>query len=400
MSEASFSNFWRNLFSGLRAEARYVLTHPKAWIVGLALPIFWCLLLIGTFSSSLMRELPLALVNADRSVESTALVLQLDALPSVKVESFDSPAQALKAVRSGRYYGYIHIPENFTRESYSARGAALELYLNKSVYAIGVTLEIDIKQALLAYQKDVMAKLALTTGVGEANAQRWLNTVAVNTVNLGNIPMNFQAYLLPTLIPGILHLAMILMTVTSLIRYFWDNEPEREFGLSPGTIAATALGKVAFWWMSYSTMGLSYLAWFAGYGAWALPESQIGLWALALIILMLAMGCIALLLTGLFIRMSPIIALSFATAYTAPIYPFTGFSFPLESMDKGAQFFSQWLPLTHFLRLQSEAWILGSPAGTWIVSLGILLGFAGVALSIGLPLFVYQTRQIMKAKGL
>lgn len=394
MSVAFFSNLWRCIIAGFLRETRYVISHPKAWIVGIVLPALWCLLLIGCFSPALMHRLPVALVNQDRSAESTALVSRLESLPSIKLDAFESPSQALSEMKSGRYYGYIHIPENFTRDMYSTRSSALEIYLNKSVYAIGVTLEIDVKQALLDYQKEAIERLALSTGVTQTQANRWLNTINVNTVNLGNIAMNFQAYLLPTLIPGILHLAMILMTITSLIRYFWDKEPHKEFGKSHAVIAGTALAKVLFWWSVYSVMGLVYLAWFAGYSGWALPESNILLWVVALLLLFFAMGCIALLLTALFIHLSPIIALSFATGYTAPIYPFTGFSFPLDSMTPGAQLFSRCLPLTYFIRLQSDAWILGSSFNAWFPTLAALLTFSIISLAIGLPLMVCQTRKM------
>ena len=55
-------------------------------------------------------------------------------------------------------------------------------------------------------------------------------------------------------------------------------------------------------------------------------------------------------------------------------------------MTTGAQLLAQTFPMTHFLRLQSEAWVLHPPVGTWLTDWFILAAFGVFALSVGLPL--------------
>lgn len=85
--------------------------------------------------------------------------------------------------------------------------------------------------------------------------------------------------------------------------------------------------------------------------------------------------------------------MSVAIGTTAPIFPFTGFSFPLDSMDSVAQLLAQFLPLTWYLRLHSSQWVLGSDLSHTIHLLSMLSLFVIIPAAVGLALLPMRMRK-------
>ena len=65
----------------------------------IVMPVIWCLLIAGLFGQGMIRDVPVGVVNLDHQPESIELEAKLDALPSVKLVSYDSPLEAQKAVK-------------------------------------------------------------------------------------------------------------------------------------------------------------------------------------------------------------------------------------------------------------------------------------------------------------
>ena len=102
-------------------------------------------------------------------------------------------------------------------------------------------------------------------------------------------------------------------------------------------------------------LGLCWVFGLTGVLGWTAAGS-VGIWIGATVMLIAAMASIAVLFTAA--SLSWPIAVSALICFAAPSFPFTGFSYPLESMTPGAAFFGQLLPLTHYLAVQGECWIL------------------------------------------
>ncbi|MBO7173445.1 MAG: ABC transporter permease [Burkholderiaceae bacterium] len=386
------SGFFARSLGAAKREFQRLVCTPWEWVTTIVLPLIWCVLLTGLFNDGLMRELPLGVVDLDKTHQSQTVQGYMDALPSVQLRSVASPQAAQSAIRTGELFGYVVIPEDWTRNAKTPNAAAIEIYVPKSLYAIGVNMEIDLKSALLAYSNESFQQMAHAVGANETLTDRWLRTLSVNTVLLGNIAFNFHAYLLATVLPGLLGLCTILVIASNLVREFRDKTLDAWVASADGSVPGAIVGKVGMWTAVYWLFGLGYLAYFAGFSGWG-TEAAIGLWAAAILTFLFVMATFAVLLTGLLIRAGWVIVLSISIGITAPIYPYTGFSYPIESMTTGAQWLAQTFPLTHFLKLQSSAWVLQPPAGVCFIQWLTLAAFAIVALAIGLPLLAKRVKE-------
>ena len=63
--------------------------------------------------------------------------------------------------------------------------------------------------------------------------------------------------------------------------------------------------------------------------------------------------------------------------YCAPIYPFTGFSYPFESMGASAALFGEALPLTHLIRAQGALLFMQEPTPVFARAV-VAMAFFGV----------------------
>ena len=370
-------------------EIKGIPSRPQEWISSALLPIFWLLIIVGIFGQGLMTSVPVGVVNEDGGSLSRQVLMKLEALPSVRPVPFDSRHEAEASLKAARTYGTIVFPKHFTRDSLKGEGT-LEFVLNKSYYAVATTLEVDVKTALANLAKEVgAAKMtAARGGTFEANAER-LRIQYPEVYFLGNPGFNFSAYLLPTLIPGLIALAAALTFGGLLIREWRDGGTNELLRTANGYASAAMVGKLLPWFGFYCLVGLGWVAGFAGWMGWA-PAGSYWLWCAATILFILSVLSIAILFCGL--AVSWILGLSALIAYFAPCFPFTGFSYPLEAMTPGVAWFGELLPLTHYLAIQGQIWMLGSPVDHTLKTMGILSLFVVIPLAIGVPVYLWRFR--------
>lgn len=380
------------LIESILREVRAVLRSPWDIAMFIVMPVIWCLLIAGLFGQGMIRDVPVGVVNLDHQPESIELEAKLDALPSVKLVSYDSPLEAQKALKRSDIYAYLTIPDRWLDRSGKPDASSLELYFPKSLYAIATTLELDIKQALLAFQKENLVKLAQTAGLNEKQAKRATELIGVHSITLGNIAFNFQAYILPTLIPGILHLGLALALASRLLAEWHDKKVKLWLDVAKGSPLIAFLGKAIPWWILYTFYGFVYIAVMTGYLGWWVQGSLL-LWLIGLAFFMAVMTLLPLFLIGVFMPLGWVIVLSCTVGYIAPIFPYTGFSYPLDSMAEPVQWLAMTFPLTHYFHFQGQEWILNAPLTSSLYTLGKLAIFALLWFGVGFALFKKRIAQ-------
>lgn len=381
-----FEGLWR----AARIECSYTRSHPQQWVICALLPVLWLLVVANTFGTGLMTKLPVGLVNEDAGPLSRELVMVLDAVPSLGLRSFETASQAEAALARAETYATIVIPRNFTKESLNGRGGTIEFLINKSYYAVGTILEVDVKTALADVMKRAGAlQMAAARGGSLKEEAASLRIVSPEVYFLGNTGFNFSAYLLPTLIPGLIALAAGLTFSGVLVREWRDGGAARLLSAANGSACAAILGKLLPWFLFYALLGLCWVWGLTGVLGWTAAGS-VAVWLGAAVMLIASMAAIAVLFTAS--ALSWPIAVSALICFAAPSFPFTGFSYPLESMTPGAAFFGELLPLTHYLAVQGECWILNSPLDHVFSRLVPLALLIAVPMAAGLPILSMRLR--------
>ncbi len=380
-----------------RTEVREAMKRPALIFTGIVWPLFLICVLVSIFASGLMRSLPIAVIDLDRTTISREIVLTLESLPSVKVERFQTDREALDAMRAGKVYASVRIPYAWSAHLVSRTGeSAIELSFAKSYYAIATTLEVDIKSTLNAKFQEIMKPYLSGTGGSLKGSDAAFHTLEADIFVPGNPTYNYSPFLLSSLIPCVFALSVIL-TMVGVFAREWREKRCKAYFIEGESVASKLIGKSLPWMAFYSFASVAYVAWFAGFMGYT-PVGSTLVWAAGALLLVFSMATFAL----AFVACAPhwIIAMSVAIGFCAPILPFTGFSYPLDSMDVAANIFALILPLTWFLRIESCEWVLGSPLShsLWLLSIQAL--FVLIPLLIGLYVFPKRVKGWIKKEAL
>lgn len=376
-------------------EWRQVRTHRIEWIAGFVVPLFCCLIMTLLYGTGAMTRLPVGIVDLDGSALSRSTTLALEAAPSMELIPFSSAEEAERALRARRTYATITLPQDFELDHRRGEGAPVELSINKTYYAIGTILELDVKSALSTVRIQEAAVRATTGGGTFAERARRLRVTFPDVEFMGNQAFNFTGYLMPTFVPGLMALGALLGFVSMLVREWRDGGIRRLMKMANGSSSAIVIGKflpwVTFWFLAIGV----WTAGFSGWAGWGL-EGSIVPWFSAGILLILSMAGLA----AFAVAISPtwVIALSIVICLIAPTFPFTGFSFPLEAMTPSAQAFGRLLPLTWYLDAQSQVWVLDAPVDAIVHTQLTMLAFPLVFFAIALPLLAWRYPRWVKVE--
>ena len=126
------------------------------------------------------------------------------------------------------------------------------------------------------------------------------------------------------------------------------------------------------------------------YRGWTANGSVL-VWSLGLLSLIIACCAIPAMLVGLIGVMRLALTLVAVTNLTA--ISFSGFTYPLFSMNTTAHVWSAILPFHYFYEIQQQQWNTGAPFSVSAVPFAVLWGaFIVVPLAIGIPLLAKRCR--------
>lgn len=379
----------------MRRECVLWAANPREVFFCDIMPIVWILIVWGLLGDGIMTKVPIGLVDEDRSSMSREVIRALDSARSLGLESYENSISALAAMRQGEIYGVVVIPFGYMRDKLSHTGSSVVLYTDENRYAVGGTFEEAVSGVMSALNDAQIAEALLKTGTGETGANRILNLVHADFYRLSNMGSSFLIFLSSTLIPALISIGATFAFISAILREIWDKSVLDWKISANGSFSAGLVGKLTPHFVYYCLIFLFYIALFSGQGSFA-PAGSILLWFLCGAATLGAFAAMCVLITAF----SPTwrLAMVIAVGYVAPELPFSGFSIPLDSMDSGVRFFSDFLPMTWYIRGQSQVWSLGASidqTGSTFLALALLFI---VPLIIGLPFFKRKFSRIASSE--
>lgn len=350
------------------------------WVPVLALALVWWM-----FSTGVPRQLPVAVVDQDHSALSRQLVRLLDAAPGIRVTAhLPNAAEADAALRSVAVYAVVAIPADFERDVKTGHVGDVTLLHNAQFATHSGIVQRDVRAAVGTLSAGVEATARAKRGEAPQAVKVSFMPIQVRAHNLFNPAGDYEPFLGLSLIPAVLHILAMTAGVWAVGRELrertlaeWLNAATR------GHVVQALLGKLAVPGICLGAIGsVAMVAATLGRG-WA-PAGSLwvvlaGLWLLVAVSVLTGA-----LLVGL--TRSLATALSGAGFLSSPAFAFSGVGFPLAAMSGGARAWALAMPYTHYIRLQTEQLLMGTPvshsaatvAGL-AVAAGVLWGLAGLA---------------------
>ena len=316
-----------------------------------ALPVLQ-LLLFGYAIDTDVRHIPTVIYDQDRSADSRDLSRSLETTGFYDVvghvRGYDEISRAL---RSGRARVAIVVPPRYSNDLAAGRGAQVQLVVDGSDPQT-VASATNTAASLVAARSAAM----LVARLSRAGAGTSAEPIELEPTTWYNPDLRTAVFVVPGLIGVILTMTMVMLTAMAIAR-------ERERGtlealiVSPVRRTELVIGKIApYVLIGYAQITLVLLA-----GKLVFDVPLVG--SIALLYALSFLFIAANLALGLFfstLARTQQQAMQMSFFFLLPNILLSGFVFPWEGMPVPAQWLSQILPLTHFLRIVRGITLKGS----------------------------------------
>jgi ABC-2 type transport system permease protein len=338
------------------------------------------LLLFGYAINTDVRHIPTVVYDQDRSAESRDMVRRLEVTGFYdlvgEVRNYDEVGRAM---RSGRARVSVVIPVGFSADLRDGTGAAMQLVVDGSdpqtvASAINTASSLSAQRSLeIVVERMQKSALGVSVTPLQLEPTTWYNP-----------ELRTAIYVVPGLIGVILTMTMIMLTAMAIAR-------ERERGtleqliVSPVRRIELVAGKI----VPYVAIGYIQMTLILAVGRVVFDVPLVG--SLGLLYALASVFIAANLSLGLFfstLAKTQQQAMQMSFFFMLPNILLSGFMFPFEAMPKPAQWLSQALPLTHFMRIVRGITLKGAAFDdvshelVWMVGLlTVLVTFAALRFS-------------------
>lgn len=310
------------------------------------------LLLFGYAINTDVRHIPTLVDDHDRSAESRDLARRMEATGFYdlvgEVHGYDEIDRAL---RSGEARVALVVPARFGADVQAGRTAQVQLVVDGSDPQI-----VGSAQNTAASLVDARSEQIRVEELARAGARLAPVPIELAPDVLYNQDQRTAVFIVPGLIGVLLTMTMVMLTAMALAR-------ERERGtleqliVSPVKPVELVIGKI----VPYVLIGYVQMTLILGFGKFVFDVPVRG--SLALLYALAFLFIAANLAIGLFF--STLVqtqqqAMQASFFFLLPNILLSGFMFPFEAMPRPAQWLSQALPLTHFLRIVRGIVLKGS----------------------------------------
>jgi ABC transporter DrrB family efflux protein len=330
---ATFARLWAISLKELLQLRRDRLTLAMM----VALPVVQ-LTLFGYAIDTDVRHIPTVVYDQDRSAQSRDFARRMQATGfydlAGEVRSYQ---EAERAFRMGDARAALVVPEGYASDLARGRPGRLQLLLDGSD------------------PQSVASATSAATGVAQAEGAQRPRSV-VEPAILYNPDLQTSAFIVPGLVGVILTMTMVMLTAMAIAR-------ERERGtleqliVSPLRRSELIVAKI----LPYVAMGYVQMTLILLLGRFIFGAPFRG--SVPLLYLLAFVFIAANLAVGLFfstLAKTQQQAMQMSFFFLLPNILLSGFMFPWEAMPRAAQFLSQVLPLTHFLRIVRGITLKGS----------------------------------------
>jgi ABC-2 type transport system permease protein len=220
-------------------------------------PIFYPLLYSYVYTNEVVREVPVAVVDENRTNLSRELLRYIDATPDIKIRSYcNDMEEARDLVKKSKAYGIIRIPYSFTEDLSRGDQAYIGAYCDMSsmLYYKGIVLGTNM--ATFEKIKDIKIQRYVH---GTTNREDEINKMPIDyeEVALFNPQSGFASFLIPPVLMLIIQQTLLLGIGMSMGRIRERNDgfiiPLKRAYKNPFNIV---VGKMLFYFFIYIIMAI------------------------------------------------------------------------------------------------------------------------------------------------
>ena len=322
-------------------------------------PLTLIAVLSAVFSAGLPTDLPIGVLDMDRSTLSRAVIRAAAATSEAAVVvAVDDLGEGRRLIQSGRIHGLLMLPNDLERDVLGGRRPDVVFFYNVQRLSAGNIAFRGVRAAVRTQAAGVCLALRAANGQPVDRAKRRADPIPVQVNALFNPTLNYIPFLLATIVPAVLQ---VVIATTSAYAVALDLQTRRRlpvFRRLGGGLAPAIAGKLLPYTLIFmAVLAVADLILFAVLGApmRGYPVLLIGA-GLLFVLACQSIGALLALLIGDAAR-----AVSITTLLTAPAFGFMGVGFPRIAMNDFAYVWGAGLPGTWYLQARVDQTVRGAP---------------------------------------
>lgn len=350
--------------------------------LSVGLPILSFLFFVVLFRSGVPHDVPVAVLDADRTPLSRQLTRMVDATPTATVAyRITDMEEGERMLREGKIDAIVSIPRNFEKDIYSNTQTHVVAYIDGVNITRNGMLNKDLQTAVSTFSTGIQIQTLTKQGLSRREAYNLARPVSFEKHILFNPYLNYGYYLLPAFMPMMLMIFVMLTTIFS-IGVELKNGTAGEWYRTAGKDTLVALaGKLFPYTVIFFAICMLMNTLLYKYVGVPLRGNTAILFASGLLFV-LAYQAIGVFLVTVLSNLR--LALSIGGGYSVLAFTFSGLTFPFLGMDPGVRIFSYIFPFTYYIEIFTDQAMRGAPVGNSVVYLGYLMIFL-LLLPLSLP---------------
>ena len=197
------------LFHICKEELKMTVKDQGVLIFFLLVPLAYPLVYAFIYTNEVVREVPVAVVDADRSSVSREYLRRVDGGPDVRIVSYCSDMEEARLLlKKQKIYGVVYVPEGFSRDLASGEQAHVSIFADMSGMLYYKALLLANTEASLEMNKDIQIRRAGNTT--DRQDEITVRPIDYEAVSLYNPQDGFASFLIPAVLILIIQQTLLL----------------------------------------------------------------------------------------------------------------------------------------------------------------------------------------------
>jgi ABC-2 type transport system permease protein len=364
----------------MRREFARIAERKTLYLLSIVLPIFLFILTSLIYKEALVRELPIAIFDADHSYLSQRIIEMVESSPSMRVVKYETSVEEIKKdFLKGEIQGAFYFPSGMERDAKLGKGSSVVVFKNTANLIVGNLILKDATTIVRTTSAGVLLKKLTARGYTESQAMNVVNAIRIETSSLYNPNYSYLSYLVPGLMGFTFQILIMIASVLVISSEFTHGTFGELLETAEHKLSAILFGKAIPHFLIHFASVLLMLG-------IIFPVFNIKIYgSIVTLLLFFILFILACLMFGLMISSffhDQLFATELAVFINTPAFIFSGFTFPMWSMPMVNSWFAHILPFTHFLSGFLKIYQMNSPIAALLPEIIILSIF--VVVSTGL----------------
>lgn len=339
-------------------EFKRIRERKTLFLLEIIFPVILFFLFSEIYKEEVIREMPIAIYDADNSSLSRTIIQFIDSSPTLKItESLNSIDEVKDEFLKGRIRGAFAFPRNFEKDVKSGQSSSVIVYKNSSNILVGNYILKESASIIKTVSGGALLKKLRSSGLTNEKAMAIVNPIQIETASLYNPTYSYENYLMPGLVTFTLQMMVMLAAVIVISSEYSHHSFNELVNLAGNSAYKILIGKsIPHLLIHFGSITLIIGIIFPLYNI-TIHGSVFTVFVL-MVTFIFASFFLGLLISA--IINDQLLATEIAVFINTPAFIFSGFTFPIWGMPFIHTIFAQILPFTHFLTAFLKVYQMGA----------------------------------------